>query len=410
MNIEINTSTFHVNLNPKDPDFFNNPYPYYEKIREVTPIFYWEEFNTWCFISHDAVNHILRSRDFGNQMTHIASKDELELEEPAEHIKPFIQMDELGMLGMEGPNHHRIRGLVQKAFMNRQINNLKPRIEELSHHLIDKMEAEGEFDILKSFATPIPIIIITEMLGVPSEMSQQLLDWSHDMVRMYQLGRTREDEDNAVKATKEFKEYLEGFIAIRRKNPKDDLISQLIDVQEAGEKLSEDELVANIILLLNAGHEATVHVVGNGVKTLLAHPDKLAILKENPDLYDAAIEEIMRFDPPLHYFSRFVLKDYEYNNVKIPFKSKIGILLGAANRDPSVFRNPETFDLHREKNPHLAFGGGIHFCVGAPLARLELQTSLPILFERLPNLKLVNQPKYGDTYHFHGLEELIVSI
>jgi cytochrome P450 len=408
MNFHIDTTTYHVSINPKDPEFFNNPYPYYEKIREVTPVFFWEEFNTWCFLSHQFVDHILRSRDFGTQITHIASRDELGIEPPNERIKPFIEMDELGMLGMEGPNHHRIRGLVQKAFMNRQISNLKPRIEELSHQLIDKMESGGEIDLLKDYATPIPIIIITEMLGIPTEMSQQLLDWSHAMVRMYHLGRTKEDEENAVIATNEFSDYLQIFIAKRKKNLKDDLISQLITVQESGEKLSEKELIANCILLLNAGHEATVHVIGNGVKTLLSHPTHLEELKKHPEGFNSAIEEIMRFDPPLHYFSRYVLKDFSYAGLDFPFKTKIGVLLGAANRDPEIFDKPEIFNPSREKNPHLAFGGGIHFCVGAPLARLELQTALPILFKRVPNLRIIEEPKYGDTYHFHGLEKIIV--
>jgi len=313
------------------------------------------------------------------------------------------------MLDMEPPAHTRLRGLVQKAFMARQIERLRPRITEISNQLIDQFEAQGSCDLLPEFATPIPVLVIAEMLGVPTEMSGQFLDWSHAMVKMYQMGRTPEHERAAVRAALEFVEYLRIYVAERRKKPQDDLITQLIEVQVEGEKLTEDELISNCILLLNAGHEATVNVTGNGVLALMKHPDQLALLHARPDLIGSAVEELIRYDTPLHLFKRWVLEDLELNGQPLKFGTEVAILLGAANHDPEVFTEPSKLDITRQKNPHVSFGAGIHYCLGAPLARLELQTSLPILFERLPGLHLVEQPQYQNSYHFHGLEALYVA-
>jgi cytochrome P450 len=318
-------------------------------------------------------------------------------------------VDRRGMLELEPPAHTRLRGLVQKAFMARQIERLRPRIAEISHQLIDKVESQGNCDLLAAFATPIPVIVITEMLGVPAEMSGQFLAWSHAMVKMYQVGRTKEDEDNAVRATQEFTAYLKEFIALRREQPQDDLITQLIQVTEGGEKLTEEELIANCILLLNAGHEATVNVIGNGVLALLNNPDQMEALRLNPDLIEPAVEELLRFDTPLHLFKRWALEDLEIGGQRLKFGDQVAVLLGAANHDPAVFAEPEKLDLSRENNRHVSFGLGVHYCLGAPLARLELQTALPVLLQRLPDLQLTAKPKFMNSYHFRGLETLQVS-
>ena len=407
--MEIDTRNSHVRLNPKDPHFYQNPYPYYEKIRAAAPIFYWEDFNIWCFLNHADVNAVLRSRKFGTQIDHLASREELGLAPIPEHTRVFTEMDSNGILGMEPPRHTQIRSLVQKSFMARQIGSFKTRIEELSHQLIDQIQKEKSTNLLESFATPIPITIIAEMLGVPTEMGPQLLAWSHAMVRMYQLGHSALDEVNAVKATEEFSAFLKGYIDQRRSEPQDDLITQLIEAQEEGKKLSEEELIGNVVLLLNAGHEATVNVIGNGVYALLKHPQQLQLLREQPDLIEGAVEELLRYDTPLHFFKRWVLEDTAVGDKSFAFKSQVAVLLGAANHDPAVFDNPEALDITRKKNPHVSFGGGIHFCVGAPLARLELQTAIPILLDRLPDLRLKNEPRYADTYHFRGLEKLEVT-
>jgi cytochrome P450 len=407
--MHIDQQTHKVRLDPKDPAFYNNPYLYYNQLRQEAPVFYWEDFDLWCFVRHTDVEAILRDRRFGRQINHIASRDELGLPPEREDLQPFYHVDRHGMLDMEPPAHTRLRGLVQKAFMARQIERLRPRIAELSHQLIDEMEPQGSCDLLQTFATPIPVHVIAEMLGVPTDMSGQFLEWSHAMVRMYQLGRTPEQERAAVQAAQEFVEYLRGYVTERRHQPQDDLITKLIEVQVAGEKLTEDELISNCILLLNAGHEATVNVIGNGVLALLNHPDQLARLRQQPELIGSAVEELLRYDTPLHLFKRWVLEDLEINGQQLKFGTEVAILLGAANHDPSVFAEPDRLDISREKNPHVSFGAGIHYCLGAPLARLELQTSLPILFQRLPELHLLAQPQYLNSYHFHGLESLQVA-
>jgi len=406
--MEIDARSSHVRLNPKDPHFYQNPYPYYEKIRAEAPIFYWEDFKVWCFVNHADVNAVLRSRKFGTQIDHLASRETLGLAPIPEHTKVFADMDSNGILGMEPPRHTQIKSLVQKSFVGREIGGFKPRIEELAHQLIDNIQKQKSTNLLESFATPIPITIITEMLGVPTEMSGQLLAWSHAMVRMYHLGHTQQDETNAVTATLEFSAYLKKYVTLRRSDPQDDLITQLIEVQEEGSKLTEEELIANCVLLLNAGHEATVNVIGNGVYALLKHPDQLQRLREEPTLIDSAVEEMLRYDTPLHFFKRWVLDDTEIGGNSFPFKTQVAVLLGAANHDPAVFDFPDQLDITRKKNPHISFGGGIHFCVGAPLARLELQTAIPILLERLPDLRLKTEPRFANTYHFRALESLMV--
>ncbi|MEM9776504.1 MAG: cytochrome P450, partial [Chloroflexota bacterium] len=328
-------------------------------------------------------------------------------------LKPFYEAEKFSLLQLEPPDHSRLRGLVQKAFMSRQIERLRPRIEQMSHDYCDHMEDaitnDGKCDLKEVFATPIPVMVIAEMLGVPTEMAGSLLDWSHAMVKMYEPSCTPENQQAAVDAARDFFDYLTMFIGKRRKNLQDDLISHLIQVEEEGEKLTEHEMICNCILLLNAGHEATVNVVGNGVFNLLQQREKWDQWLAEPDLAKTAVEELMRYDTPLHIFDRWVLSDMEHKGIQLKQGDEVSLVLGAGNRDPKVFEDADQLVLERKKNSHVSLGGGIHFCIGAPLARLELQTSLPILMSRFPNLELAEQPHYANSYHFHGLESLIVT-
>jgi len=251
------------------------------------------------------------------------------------------------------------------------------------------------------------VIIIARLLGVPEAMAPDLLRWSNQMVAMYQANRTREIEDAAAAAAADFAEFMRSYIDTRRNRPADDLITHLIAAEEDGEKLSTDELITTCILLLNAGHEATVHTLGNGIKTLLQQNTPQSTL--SPDAITATVEEILRYDPPLHMFTRYVYKDADILGHSFRRGDEVALLLGAAGRDPALWDQPDRFQPSRPLSPHLAFGGGVHFCVGAPLARLELCTALPILFKRLPNLRLTQTPSYADTYHFHGLSRLMVT-
>jgi cytochrome P450 len=396
-----------VYLDPRNPAFYNDPYPAYRAIRETAPIFFWEQYGFWCFARHADVAALLRDRRFGRQILHVASRQELGWEQPGAHLKPFLDLERHSLLELEPPEHTRLRNLVNRAFVTRHVEHLAPRIAALTHDLIDGFESRGRADLLAELATPIPVIVIAELLGVPAAMWRQLLDWSHRMVAMYQFGVTRAVEESAAAASGEFSAFLAAYVEERRKSRADDLISKLIDAEEAEGKLSQDELIATCVLLLNAGHEATVHGLGNSVKAMLENSvDPAALADETARA--TLVEELLRYDPPLHLFTRYALEDVGYGGVSLRKGDRVGLLLGAANRDPERFLNPDRINATRAPNPHVAFGGGIHFCVGAPLARLELATVLPLLFEQLPELSFSAPPRYRDSFHFHGLETLPV--
>jgi unspecific monooxygenase len=306
------------------------------------------------------------------------------------------------MLELEPPRHTRLRSLVLRAFTSRHIAALQPEIATLTHDLIDAFPA-GAFDLLPAFATKLPVIIIARLLGVPEAMSDDLLRWSNAMVGMYMAGRDRAREDRAIAATEAFVAFLRDYVEQRRAHPADDLITHLIAASDQGDRLTTDELIATCILLLNAGHEATVHTIGNGVKTLLETGTHSALTDP-----ETTVEEILRFDPALHMFTRWAYEDIEVMGHMFQRGDQVGLLLAAANRDPGQWDDPASFDPKRQIKSNASFGAGLHFCLGAPLARLELQTALPILFTRLPTLRLTETPSYADVFHFHGLSRLMV--
>ncbi|PWE31026.1 cytochrome P450 [Pararhodobacter marinus] len=388
-----------LSQSPTDPAFVQDPYAFYDRARAAGPVVFWEDYNLPCVFGFAAANQILRDRRFGREIP--------EDKRPpiAPHTAPFYAIEAHSMLELEPPRHKRLRGLVLRAFTSRRIEALGPEIDSLVDDLIGKLP-EGPFDLLPAFAETIPVIIIARLLGVPEEMKDQLLAWSHAMVGMYQAGRTRAMEDAAARASTEFTAFLRDYVETRRRRPGDDLITSLIGAEEAGDKLSTDELIATCILLLNAGHEATVHAIGNGVKTILeagGPKDWLA-----PDKVEATIEETLRFDPPLHMFTRWAYERIEVMGHVFEPGDEVAVMLGAANRDPSMWENPSVFDPGRPAKPNLAFGVGLHFCVGAPLARMELVRALPKLFAACPDLRLAGPADYAMKYHFHGLEQLIV--
>ena len=401
--IKINTNTRSVNLDPRDAQFYANPYPFYQRLQAECPVFKWEQYGHWCFSRYDDVNALLRDRRFGRQILHVATREELGWAKVADHVRVFADHEKHSLLELEPPVHTRLRGLINRAFLSRTIERLRPFLVNLSNRLIDGFEAKHEVDLLATYATPIPVIVICELLGAPAEMADQFLAWSHDHVAMYMAKRNRLIEDKAVKAVTEFSTFMRDLIAQRRKNLGGDLLSELIRAESEGQKLSEDELVTTAILILNAGHEATVHSLGNGIKAMLEREITGPITTE-------LIDEILRFDAPLHMFTRYALEDLEYAGVKLKKGETVGLMLGAANHDTARFAQPEIFNTTRSPNPHVSFGAGIHFCVGAPLARLEMLVALEVLFQRLPNLRLAETPKYKDVYHFHGLEALRVTL
>ncbi len=399
----------HASANPRDPVFFQDPYAFYAKRHAERPSFVWDDYGHWCFGSFRDVNALLRDKRFGRQILHVASREELGWPQPKPHLKAFDKTEAYSLLALEPPAHTRLRLLVNRAFVSRHVEQLRPRIKALANDLIDGFVSEGSIDLLKAYAAPIPVIVIAEMIGIPAEMAPQLLNWSNRMVAMYMFGVSEATEYDANKASSDFMDYLSTIIAERRRNPREDLLTHMITSEVDGQKLSDDEIMSTTILLLNAGHEATVHTTGNGIKTILESGLDPKTLFVDDHQTEATVEECLRYDAPLHMFTRYALADTEYAGIELRKGETVGLLLASANRDPARFANANTFDPFRTDGMNVSFGAGIHFCIGAPLARIELQVAMATLFERLPNLRIAERPRYNDVFHFHGLEKLVVS-
>lgn len=382
-----------LSQSPLDPAFVQNPYPFYDRIRSAGDIVFWEDYGLPVSASAAVVSAAFRDRRLGRE-----APPEHAPAIPA-HLQPFYAVEAHSMLELEAPRHTRLRRLVLRAFTTNRIATLGPEIAALAHALIDTMSPGC--DLIESFAKPIPVIVIARLLGVPEERAPDLLAWSNAMVGMYQARRTRAMEEAAVAATEAFVAFIDGYAEERRRRPGNDLITELLAAEEAGDRLSRAELITTCILLLNAGHEATVHTIGNGVRALIETGTR-AITPE-------AVEEVLRHDPPLHMFTRWVYEEMELGGHRFGRGDRIGLLLAGANRDPSVWADPHRFDPTRPAQTNFSFGAGAHFCIGAPLARLELMTALPVLFARIPGIRLAEAPRYADLYHFHGLETLAVT-
>lgn len=388
-----------VRQDPTQPEFVQNPYAFYSRFRETGSLCFWTDYGMPVAFDYQTVHTLLRDRRFGREVPSEFA------EHGAAHIAPWLEIEAHSLLEAEPPRHTRLRALVKRAFTSRAVAAMEPEIAILCHALIDAFP-DGEFDLLDAYCTHVPVITICRLLGVPEEMAPHLLDWSHAMVAMYQANRSRQIEDRAAEAAREFALFLKSYINERRADPRDDLITRLIAAEEDGARLSTDELIATCILLLNAGHEATVHTLGNGVKALLESGAVRQALAQ--DRIDATVEEILRYDPPLHMFTRYAYEEVEVSGHLFSRGDQVGLMLGAANRDPEIWTHPDRFDTSRPVRSNAALGGGLHFCVGAPLARQEMRIALPLLFERCPNLRLSASPSYADSYHFHGLEKMLV--
>ena len=395
-----------LRLDPRDPVFVQDPYPAYRALHAAAPVVYWHDYGHWCFARHDDVSALLRDRRFGRQALHVMSRAELGWPEPPAHLAAFAAYERHALLELEPPEHTRMRSLVNRPFLTRVGEALRAPIEAVAHRCIDRFAANRRCELLADFATPLPVAVICDLLGVPVADAGRLLGWSHDIVAMYQARRDERVERRAARSAAEFSAHVRGLLAERRAAPAGDLLSALLTSESEGDRLSEDELVSTAMLFLIAGHEATVHGIGNGIKALLEQRIDPAMAFAGPEATARTAEEVLRFDTPLHLFTRYVLEDCEYAGLRLHRGERIGLLLGAANHDPARFAAANEFQPGRSPNPHVSFGGGIHFCVGAPLARLELQVALPVLFARLPGLELAGSPRYRDSYHFRGLEAL----
>jgi len=394
---------------PRESDFYQDPYAFYEALHDGAPAFFWENYGHWCFAGFKEVNALLRDKRFGREILHVMTREQLGWPAPRAHTAAFDRTERYSLLSLEPPDHTRLRTLVNRAFVSRHVEQSRPRIEALANELIDGFEGERQVELLKAFAAPLPAIVISEMIGVPRDMAMQVVAWSNRMVQMYMFGVDRAAEDAANQAAADFMDYVRSLIVERRAKPTGDLLTHMLNAGADGQRMTEDEVVSTAILLLNAGHEATVHTTGNAVKTILESGLDPASLFASPEQTEATVEECLRFDAPLHMFTRFALQDVELDGgIAVKQGEVIGLMLGAANRDPQRFADANRFDPFRTDGQNVSFGAGIHFCIGAPLARIELQTALSTLFRRLPGLRFAEPPRYNDVYHFHGLDRLQV--
>ncbi len=399
-----------LGFDPHDPAFVADPYPVFREMRERHPVIFDERTSQWLITRHDDVDRLLRDRRLGRNYLHVASHEEMGRTPPPEWHGPFTELNGNGMLDREPPDHTRLRRLVLKAFTPRTVERLRDRIEALVNGYIDALIGAGEVDLIADYIEPLPVTVIADLLGIPEADRHLLRPWSRDICLMYELNPPDASAHKAVQASLEFSAYLRDLARQRRVTPGDDLISELAAVVDDGDRLTEDELIGTCVLLLNAGHEASVNGAGNGWWTLFRHPEQLARFRAEPDLAATAIDELLRFDTPLALFERWVLEDIEVAGVHLPRGTEVALQFASANRDPEAFAHVDELDLARSPNPHVSFGAGIHYCLGAPLARLELQIAFATLLRRAPGLELVEEPTWKPTYVLRGLEALKVRV
>lgn len=393
----------------ENPSFIADPYPVLNAIRENTPIFWNESAQTWMLTRFSDVAETLRDRRLGRTYLHRHSHESLGRPEPDTRWSAFHQHEQWSLLSLEPPDHTRLRRLVSKVFTPRSVAARRPAIEEVSRGLLDRCADLDQFDVLGDFAQPYSVAVICSMLGVPTEDTQRLLGWSHAIVKMYELTSTDDVRRAANRAAEEYIEYTRDLIAAKRAEPDGLLVSNLVQVEDDGETLTEDEIISTTMVLLEAGHEATVNTLGNGFRALLKHPAEWSRLVTGEVSASTAVEELLRWDAPLQMFERWVLEPgVEIAGTELEVGQEVAMLFGSAQRDPRRFADPDRFDVGRGDASHIGFGGGIHFCVGAPLARLELSIAIEGIVRRFPTLTLAEEPTYHPTFVIRGLESLRV--
>ena len=390
-----------VDQPPVEKSFVQNPYIFYRQILKRGGVCFWKNYNQKAFFKFETINKIFKDKRFGRELPP-------GIDQPNEkNLIEFHRVEKNSMLELEGKRHSRLRGLVLRAFTTKNIQKISKDIDTLCDNLLGQMN-ENETDLIESYAKQVPVITICRLLGIPEEMSDQLLKWSNTMVAVYQADISEETKSLANRSSKEFFEYIEKYVAGRRSKPADDLITHLINAEQDNEKLNFDELVSTCILLLNAGHEATVHTIGNGINALLTNKIDCRFLKEKD--WHNIVEEILRYDPPLHIFTRFAYENLTIDDIEISCGEKISLVIGASGQDRHRWDNPSAFIPNRRPITHNSFGAGAHFCLGAPLARLEVNLALKNLFYKKRHIEILQKPEYASIYHFHGLKSLNVEI
>ena len=373
-----------------------DPYPTYRLLRESDPIHRMRLVDGWAVTRYEDVEQILLDHQrFSNWGAGAGDR---------------IYTRDRSMLDLDPPDHTRLRSLVSKAFTPRSVAALKPRIEEIVEELLDGVDGERQFDLIDSFAFPLPVIVIAEMLGVPAQDLEQFKDWSNDIVVSLEPVQTREQRERFRRSEQELYQYFEGIIELRRQNPQDDLVSALLAAEEEGDRLSHGELLATLLLLLVAGNETTRNLIGNGMLALLRNPEELARLREQPELIDSAIDELLRYDSPVQLDGRTLVEDVEMGGKRMRAGQQVVAVVGAANRDPAAFTEPNRLDIGRQEKSHISFGRGIHYCLGASLAKLEGQIALASLLERFSSIRLAAVPRQRKQVVLRGVEDLLVEV
>jgi cytochrome P450 len=400
-----------LGFDPSDPEFLEDPYPALGRLRESARVFFDERRERWFVTRHEDVRACLRDKRLGRNFRHVLTAEEIGVAELDPRWSAFWATERWSLLWLEPPDHTRIRKLVAAAFTPRSVEALREPARELALELLEPLAAAGRMELLYDYAQPYSIAVICRMLGVPLDRHRDLLDWSHRMVKMYEFDVPEENAVAANRAAAEFQEYVRGLIAERRAQPRGDLVSALVEARVDGERLSEDEIVSTVIVLLNAGHEASVNTLGNGMLAFARHPEQWRRVVDGDVTAAAAGEEMIRFDPPLQLFERWVLTDdFTLGDTAIPRGQKLALLFGSANRDPRVFERPDDFDVGRENaSQHIGFGGGIHVCIGAPLARIELEASVDALRRYWPDFRLGSEPRRTGAFVIWGLQSLELS-
>ena len=397
-----------LDFDPGAPDFLLDPYPDLNRVREHARVFYDAGRERWFVTRHDDVRSCLRDRRLGRNFRHVLSPDAIGSPPLDPRWQAFWDSERWSLLWLEPPDHTRLRKLVAAAFTPRSVESLREPAHDLARELLEPLAEAGEMELLYDYAQPYSIAVICRMLGVPLDRHRDLLDWSHRMVKMYEFDVPVEAATAANRAAAEFQDYVRELIRERRAKPRDDMVTALVEARADGARLSEDEIVSTVIVLLNAGHEATVNTLGNGTLAFARHPEQWQRVASGEVAPQAASEEMIRFDPPLQLFERWVLADdFAIGDVSIPLGSKLALLFGAANRDPRVFERPDEFDVGRPNAAqHIGFGGGIHVCIGAPLARVELEASVAALRRYWPDFDLAEEPRRTGAFVIWGLEGL----
>jgi cytochrome P450 len=395
-------------FDPSDPAFLEDPYSTLNRLRESAPVFYDEGRERWFVTRHEDVRACLRDKRLGRNFRHVMTPEEIGVPPLDPRWEAFWETERWSLLWLEPPDHTRIRRLVAAAFTPRSVEALREPARELAEELLEPLAEAGEMELLYDYAQPYSIAVICRMLGVPLDRHRDLLDWSHRMVKMYEFDVPDEAAEAANRAAGEFQDYVRALIAERCAHPRDDMVSALVDARVDGERLSDDEIVSTVIVLLNAGHEASVNTLGNGMLAFARHPEQWRRVFDGAVPAASAAEELIRYDPPLQLFERWVLtEDFSVGDVAVPRGEKVAMLFGAANRDPRVFERPDEFDVGRgNAAQHIGFGGGIHVCIGAPLARVELEASLDALRRYWPDFELGEEPRRTGAFVIWGLQGL----